>query len=331
MKDTENRILTVNTAVADAVGSTPEAMANTDSARWYPHDAESYYQDDIDVIQSATPKKGIIEVKRNPAGNARLIQTDKYPICSRTGSVEGLLVIATDVTSDWRRQERPDSANRLATIASLSGQVIHDVNNWLLTALGNIEVAGLKSRDSTIEATLQDASLAVRHAAKKAEQLLQVIRGRPRAEHNDEFDLNTAVRQGLELLGSSIPTGIEVSSNLSNSGPSVRGDADELLDVLLNLIINACDEMQGAGSLIISTRHPKGSGYAVLSVTDSGGGIPEEIVPHIFDPMFTTKEKGVGLGLASVARIVQDLGGRVEVETTVGKGTSIHVFLPIGK
>ena len=323
VKDTANRILCVNSAAAEAAGTTPEAMADTASDVWYPREAEGYFRDDVAVIQSCTAKKGIIETKRGPDGQPRVIKTDKYPICSRTGAVKGIIVIAEDMPA-----RASDSVGSFAAMNRLSSQFIHDINNWLLAVAGNVEVTSLQLANTAYEAPLKDALAVAQRAAKKTKQLLRILKKQPREGRTDIFELNAAVCRGVEQIRSLIPPQVELSMHLSPALPRIRGDADDLLDILLNLAMNACDEMPNGGRLTVDTYASTTSGHVVLSLSDSGKGIPEDIMPHIFDPLFTTKEDGVGLGLASVAQLVRELNGHIEVESRFGRGATFRVYLP---
>jgi two-component system NtrC family sensor kinase len=124
---------------------------------------------------------------------------------------------------------------------------------------------------------------------------------------------------------------IEVALDLAERLPGLRCDASQIQQVVMNLVMNGAESIKGPGRLTVTTRPTANLRAVTLEVTDTGTGIPEELVPRIFDPFFTTKEegKGVGLGLAVVYGIVEAHGGDIEVDSTVGRGSTFRVILPI--
>ena len=162
----------------------------------------------------------------------------------------------------------------------------------------------------------------------------------------ETLDLNTAVDETLPMLRRLIAGNLTISSSLSKGPKWVRVDRAQLVQVLLNLVINARDAMPGGGQLSIRTTTLEVSpgqvidrlgvqvepgAYAELAVSDSGQGIPDEHLPHIFEPFYTTKEvgQGTGLGLATVEGIVSQSGGHIQVVSTVGQGTAFRILLPL--
>jgi len=145
-------------------------------------------------------------------------------------------------------------------------------------------------------------------------------------------DINQAVARTLFLLqNQTLFHNIEIVKTFDAHLPPVRADIQQLNHLFMNLILNAAQAMQGSGQLTIHTRFEADPNMAVIEVGDTGPGIPAEVLPHIFEPFFTTKEEGqgTGLGLSMVYSIVENHGGRIEVDSSPERGTVFRVRLPI--
>ena len=157
-------------------------------------------------------------------------------------------------------------------------------------------------------------------------QFLHAIRPTPPQLRPDS--LNPVVLKTLELLQPELENrGLHVRTKLARQLPATPIDAQQIQQVLVNLVKNAIQAMTKGGTLTVQTGETSDDVWA--SVTDTGGGIPQEQINRIFEPFYTTKKKGSGLGLMIVQRIVRAHGGRIEVESQVGRGTTFRVWLPL--
>jgi signal transduction histidine kinase len=157
-------------------------------------------------------------------------------------------------------------------------------------------------------------------------QFLQAIR--PATPQLKPVSLNEIVEKTLDLLKPELNNrGLNVKTRLARQLPAAPADATQLQQVLVNLIKNAMQAMTRGGTLTLQTG--EGAEGVWMSVVDTGGGIPEEQINRIFEPFFTTKKKGTGLGLMIVQRIVRAHGGKIEVESHAGRGTTFRVWLPL--
>ena len=157
-------------------------------------------------------------------------------------------------------------------------------------------------------------------------QFLQAIR--PVPPQLQPASLNDVVEKTLELLRPELDNrGLNVTTKLAPRLPVSPIDAVQIQQALVNLIKNAMQAMTKNGALTLKTG--EGSDGVWVSVTDDGGGIPQEQINRIFEPFYTTKKKGTGLGLMIVQRIVRTHGGRIELESRLGRGTTFRIWLPL--
>ncbi len=245
--------------------------------------------------------------------------------------------------ADRRRAERARAilqrqvaeAQKLELVARLAGSVAHDFNNDLTIMMSWTDyLDGRANGDPDIERAVTQISRAANRAASITSQLLSFGRTSPGPKQTvNVADLTPAWSSLLRPLFHG-PRRIEVSAD--DDVGYVSADPHQLEQVLLNLGINARDAMPKGGLLSIrATRHPSEQGNAssdkiCISVTDEGEGMPEPVLGRIFEPFFTTKAdgRGTGLGLPSVQRIVDNLGGTIDVESTIGRGTTFRLWLP---
>jgi signal transduction histidine kinase/ActR/RegA family two-component response regulator len=239
-----------------------------------------------------------------------------------------------------RSEEQLAHSQRLDALGQLTGGIAHDFNNLLTVISGNLQLLETDVPDDpAARKTLASALRAVERGATLTRKLLTFSRRQhllPRAVRTVQLlaDLN-------EMLGRTLDERITVTAECNNEVPAVYADEGELEAALINLALNARDAMPRGGRLAIAARSynvadaeedPRltpGS-YVVFSVSDNGEGIPPEILEHVLEPFFTTKEvgKGSGLGLSMVYGFVKQSGGHFRIESQVGYGTRVELFLP---
>ena len=240
------------------------------------------------------------------------------------------------------RDEQLRQSQRMEAIGTLAGGVAHDFNNILTAILGYTGM--LKRTAPEVEGVAKAADI-MEKAAKRGAMLTQQLLGFARKGKNESaaVDLSQIVEEVLGLLQRTIEKNIAIHRGSTHAQVVVVGDPGQLQQVVLNLAINARDAMPSGGELRLETsivtlgedecRKRPGTApgrYARLAVTDSGCGIPEDVLGRIFEPFFTTKElgKGTGMGLAMVYGIIQNHGGAISVKSRVGLGTTFEILLP---
>jgi len=251
------------------------------------------------------------------------------------------LYILRDITDQRRLQAQLSKAHRLESVGRLAGGVAHDFNNMLTAIRGYAE---LLQRSATEEKHKRYAEAIMGAATKAAETTQHLLAfSRKQMLKPQVLDLNQAISDTVELLRRVIGEDVELVLLLSPEAGKVMVDPAQFSQILMNLAVNSRDAMPGGGKLLIETRnvqlddeyvlkhvHVQPGRYALLAVTDTGSGIPPEIMSHIFEPFFTTKEqgKGTGLGLATVYGIVTQSGGYVWVYSEPGQGSTFKIYLP---
>lgn len=226
--------------------------------------------------------------------------------------------------------QRVAETQRLETLAALSGGLAHDFNNLLAAILGNAEVAMLDtSLSGSTRYSLEQIDRASRHAAELTRQMV-TYSGRPEPGFQP-ISLAELVEDMVEILRASISRLSRVEFDFEPNLPAVLGEPSQLRQVVMNLLVNASEAMTPHGGVILVSARTQRRGdlaRVVLEVADSGAGIPPEYQQRIFDPFFSTKRSGRGLGLAAVRSIVNSHGGAVELESEPGRGSTFRLEFP---
>jgi signal transduction histidine kinase len=229
-------------------------------------------------------------------------------------------------------EERLNQAQKMDAVGRLAGGIAHDFNNLLLAINGYSELALARLNGSSPAA--REAIAEVRSAGERAARLTRQLLAFSRQEVLDvkPIDVNAVVADLANLLERLLGDEFALALELAPELPTVEADRGRLEQVLLNLVVNARDAMGGGGVVSITTaeRRDGGPPEVVLAVADSGSGIAPEVRHKIFEPFFTTKGvgEGTGLGLSTVYGIVEQFGGRIDLETEVGRGTTFTIVLP---
>jgi PAS domain S-box-containing protein len=351
VKDWDSRFLLANRALAEAYGTTPDAIVGKADVDFNPNaeEIEHFSHDDRQVIRTREPKLILSEKITRANGEIQWLTTIKVPVVDEKGNCTSLLGVATDITdlkrseeAQARLQEQMLEGQKLESLGVLAGGIAHDFNNLLLAMLGSAEAALLEvSGDSPLQAPLQRIRIAALRAAELTNQLLAYTgKGHFTVE---TVDLNALVRDMAELLDVTSGHRAELRYAFSSDLPAVTADVAQLRQMVMNLITNAVDAMGDASGVVSletgvsrvetgSLHGPdgplEGGEFVFLRVADTGAGMDEPTLNRIFDPFFTTKFTGRGLGLAAVQGIVRGHGGAISVTSKVGEGSVFTVYLP---
>jgi len=241
-----------------------------------------------------------------------------------------------------RLQSQLQQSLKMEAVGKLSGGIAHDFNNMLLPIIGYADMVAMRfSDDDPCHIELQEIKRAAERATALTRQLLAF--SRKQIVIKSVFDLNENLGSMSRMLSRIIGEDIHLLMALSPQAIPLRADQGQVEQIIMNLVVNARDAMPRGGSISVRTmivdaaRHPVpligGTAtcgqFAVLSISDTGCGIPPELQQQIFEPFFTTKgQDGTGLGLSVIYGIVQDHEGGIHLDSTPGKGTTLHIFLP---
>lgn len=259
------------------------------------------------------------------------------------GATVNHVEVGRDITQELTLEAQLRQSQKMEAVGKLAGGIAHDFNNILMGIISHATLLKLAAHPG--DEIAQTAELIIKageRAALLTRQLLGIARG-GKYQHVP-IDIKGAIREVIELLGRTLDKNIQITQYYHQSGAYVHGDPGQLHQVILNLAINARDAMPDGGELRFDTHivelddlyrqtHAlaKPGRYCMISVTDTGIGIPKELQNYIFEPFFTTKKpgEGTGLGLATVYGIVRNHGGLVQVYSEEGQGTTFKLYLPL--
>jgi PAS domain S-box-containing protein len=271
---------------------------------------------------------GIYKQRLQHQGKLLTLNVSITPLVSKSNEHIGRLLLFDDVTQRERMEEQMSQTEKLTSLGLLAAGVAHEVNTPLAVISNYIQMLAKQMpegdpRQSIIEKIVKQTF----RASEIVNNLLNF--SRTGAAEAADIDVNRVVEETLSLVAHPLKTShIQVVKQLGEPLPAVRGSANKLQQVFLNLFLNARDAMPGGGMLEVRTAAHNGS--VEIEVADTGAGIPREHIHRIFDPFFTTKAsgRGTGLGLSVTYGIIKEHAGKIDVRSTPGKGTSFHVEFP---
>ncbi|HJV36016.1 response regulator [Geomonas sp.] len=338
----EGIILAGNRTAIDFSGREEEEVVGSLlwDAPWLSEDPKLQQQVKEAVAKAAAGSFVRFEVtRRYPDGTPRHIDFSIKPVQDETGRVVLLIPEGRDITDNRNLAEQLRQSQKMEAIGTLAGGIAHDFNNILTAIMGFGSLLGMKmEEDSPLMEYLNEILSASERAANLTNSLLAF--SRIEAVEPGPVQLNETVRKIEKFLLRIIGEDIELTTELAPQELVISSNRGHLEQILMNLATNARDAMADGGSLVIKTERVEISeplpgfeleagSYAVLSVSDSGEGMPESVRQRIFEPFFTTKEvgRGTGLGLAIVYGIIQQHNGQIQVCSEPGMGTTFKIFL----
>ena len=355
LKDAEGRYIMINQQYAKSCGRTVDQVIGlTDLDIWPRELAEKYRADDAEVMATRRGK-GFEELIDETSGTI-WVETFKAPILNLHMEVTGTTGLARDITHRKRAEEEKKSleerlnrAEKMEALGVLAGGVAHDLNNVLGVIVGYSELLQhSEDKSSAIKPKLEAILKGSQRAAAIVEDLLALARRGVLGK--DVVNMNRIIADFLELpefqrLVSYHPS-VQIKNDLEPGLPNISGSSVHLGKTFFNLASNGCEAMPKGGILTIRTAYQyldkpiggydeirKGD-YVVLSVSDTGGGIPEADLKRIFEPFYTKKvmgRSGTGLGLAVVWGTVKDHDGYINVQSEEGKGSTFTLYFPVAR
>ncbi len=265
------------------------------------------------------------------------------PVLNEAGEIINYVAVKRDVTEQMKLEGQLRQAQKMESIGTLAGGIAHDFNNILTPILGYSELARARiSPDDPLASDLQQVITAAGRAKGLVQQILAFSRQAP--QERKPFQPQLLVKEALKLLRASLPSTIEIREEISPDCGVIMADPTQFHQIIMNLCTNAYQAMRLTGGVLgvrlakitidNDSRVPNielaPGDYVLLEVSDTGCGIEQKALAHIFDPYFTTKGKGegTGLGLSVVHGIVKSYQGHITVYSEPGQGTRFHVYLP---
>jgi C4-dicarboxylate-specific signal transduction histidine kinase len=279
------------------------------------------------------------------AGDGRRYRLQAARVAGKDGASAGSFAVLHDRSDEVRAERALRQAQRLDSVGMLAAGVAHELNNplaFVSANLGHLSTAAEIAKrcgaaDPRESALLDEAPSVLAETRQGIERIADIVSGLQRLSRNvdpgqEQLDLHVVVDEAVRMASLS-PDDCRVELDLAHSLPAVRGSRGELLQVLLNLLVNAKQAVaeQEGGTLLVSTRAE--GGFVQVAVEDNGPGVPEDCIEKIFDPFFTTKapDQGSGLGLSIAYDLVRDHGGTLEAEGSKLGGARFVIRLPVSR
>ena len=344
-KDREGRFTLANQALADAYGTTVENLiGKTDADFNSNHDEVEFFRR-VDQEVIATSRERFIAEERmtDARGKIRWLQTMKRPILAADGSGNQVLGASSDITRRKQtelelQEQRAELAHvaRIWTMGELAASLAHELNQPLTAILSNAQAAlrflsGKPADIEEVRETLQD----IVKDNSRASEVIRRMRALAKKEAPEfaPLDLASLIRDVVVLLHSdAILQNVNIALELDDDVPAVRGDKVQLQQVVLNLMLNAFDAMKDSPMSKRSVKlrlEDNGAGLVQASVRDRGTGLSGDKLDKIFEPFYTTKREGLGMGLSICRSIIETHGGRLWAENNVDSGATFNFTVPV--
>jgi len=340
--DRESRVLYFNPAFTRVFGWTLEERLGRPLERFVPEDNEAETKVMLERLMAGESFFGLESRRHSKGGQILPVSVSGTVYRDRDGNPVGSIINLRDITEQKKLQGQLQHAQKMEAVGTLAGGIAHDFNNLLQAVQGYAELLSrAKPTDHPDCAGLQKILNAARRGAELTRQLLTF--SRKVESRKRSLDLNYEVHEVQRLLERTLPRMIDIELHLADDLKIVNADPVQMEQVLMNLAVNSKDAMSQGGRLVIETKNvildaefcktnlgSKPGEYVMLGVSDTGHGMDNRTIAHIFEPFYTTKGpgKGTGLGLAMVYGIVKDHEGYITCHSAPGVGTTFKIYLP---
>jgi PAS domain S-box-containing protein len=341
LKDLQGRYLFVNKALERWLGRTgAELIGKTTSEVFPPDYAAAHDAFDREVIEAKVPLQREFLAPFSTGNRSVLFL--KFPIFGANGEIEGVGSIGTDITDQKQAEAQLAHAQRMEAVGQLTGGIAHDFNNLLTVIIGNSELlAGELKNNERLHPLAQVALDAAERSASLTQRLLAF--GRRQMLAPQPTDANLLLQDMEDLIERAAGENSRIEYRHAADLWPALVDPGQLETAILNLVVNSRDAMPLGGRIVIETENvelddsytqlnpdAKPGEYVVIAVSDTGTGMPPEVIARVFEPFFTTKEigKGTGLGLPTIYGFIKQSGGHVSIYSEVGHGTVVRLYIP---
>jgi two-component system, NtrC family, sensor kinase len=360
-KDAQSRFIAANKRVAAGMGTTPLNLIGKDDFAFFPKEmAQKFFDDEQALLKSGKALIDYEEIAHDSTrGVDRTLLTSKVPLLDDNGEVIGIIGVGFDITERKQAEARMASGERLESIGRLAAGVAHEINTpiqYLKDSVSFIREATLelvefidkmqsaeKPSDDDLENIAElrvELPRSLHLVTDGLDRIAEIVRSMKDFSHADqremsEVDLNRAISSTLVIARSEYKYVADAETQFGEL-PAVVCHGGQINQVVLNLVVNAAhaigDRVKGTPEKgLITVRTFVENNHAVIAISDTGGGIPEQVRARIFEPFFTTKEvgRGTGQGLSIARQAIVAHGGTLDFQTETGKGTTFFVRLPL--
>ncbi|GEM_PF-1536173 len=334
--NSEGKVLHANDSVCSLLQSDEDFLKEKGLGRFF-MDASVFLEFTKTVKGGEYRKLSQVRLIR-PDGATFLADFFFHPVKAKNGKKKGGIVFIHDLSDHLHDSEKRVREEKLRALGSMAAGIAHDFNNLLMAILGNVELLQMELQGTEFEERLKNIETCVNDGAQTIKRIQAFVKGRSGGNGSPEkaIEISPVIHEAVQFTrplwkDECEKKGIYVSMEMDlEEGLMAKIPAYELRETLINLIINAIDAMPSGGKIIIKSY--KKDEYAVIEVRDTGSGMEEELLPHIFDPYFSTKETGSsGLGLSIVYGLISNVGGKVDVVSQKGCGTTFILSIPCGE
>ncbi|MGD8834346.1 MAG: PAS domain S-box protein [Desulfobacteraceae bacterium] len=344
-KDRDGNYLGFNDAYEDFFGKTRDDLIGKSVFHMAtPELAKVHHGIDQELFQKGGIRRYESQVE-NAQGDIRDVIFTKSVFNDLNGNITGLIGTLFDITEKKKMANEIIQSHKMEALGALAGGIAHDFNNILSSIIGFTELSLDDAKTGTLlEENLRELYSAGQRAKNLVWQILTFARQTD--EERKPIQVGTITKEVLKFIRSTIPTSIEIKPNIG-SDSLVMGNSTQIHQIIMNICTNAAHAMDETGGILevglkdvkinkASKLFKKGlntGNYLEIRVSDTGGGIPPNVIDSIFEPYFTTKAQGegTGMGLSVVQGIVESCNGKITVESKPGDGTTFRVYLPITK
>ncbi|MBA4372787.1 MAG: hypothetical protein C0402_07965 [Thermodesulfovibrio sp.] len=338
--DPDYRILTANKAYCSQVGGSDETVLGRHCYEVSHHLNQPCYKEGEECAVRQVFESGrshsALHRHKDAAGNILYVETKAFPIKDEAGRVTSVIETINNITEKYLLEEERLKTQKLESIGTLAGGIAHDFNNLLQGVFGYISMAkmAIDQKEKSL-AMLEQAEEALHLSVNLTTQLLTFSKGGKPVKKR--ISLNPVIENAAKFALSGSPIGYEME--LAPDLWQVEADAGQLAQVIQNIVLNAKEAMAGSGTVHISAANVDGlataplslsaeRGFVRIDIRDTGTGIAGQNLAKIFDPYFTTKHRGSGLGLATSYSIIMNHGGEIRVKSELNKGSTFTLYLP---
>lgn len=330
--DENEKFVAWNRGAEKIFGYTEEEILNQSSSFLLPNGDK--YKAELETIKEEVQKHGYVKIneteRKTKDGSIVTVQLNISQLPSNNGSYKGRSVVIKDFTEVKRLQQQVDQSEKLAVIGQVAAGVAHEIGNPLASISSIVQILQRKSKDEFVNSQLATVKQNIDRITRIVREMVDF--SRPPSHEKEIVQVTDVVKTALGIVKyDKRVKKVNFDTDLTPHLPKVMIVPDQLLQVFVNIMLNALDAIEGNGTITVKTLFDSQNIY--IKISDNGTGMDEQTMNKIFDPFYTTKEvgKGTGLGLSVSYGIIQKFGGKISVESKLNVSSTFTVTLPISK